>query len=1386
MTVTFQILLVIGVLLGLLAAVLIWRARSAAPAPAQLEATDAPARGPGGWVSTVFEAIDYARTRRAWRYRLPWLLLLGERMAGKSSFSRSGPNLEQPHPDRRYAALRAAGASWAVMNRGVLIDIDGAASAAPSNGAAKGAGAPNPAAPKPASRWSTLLSALVDLRPERPVDAIVLSVSARTLLDTDPQVAARAGADAYRQLCDVQDAFQFVLPVYVVVTQCDAINGFGAFWRQQPDEYRKQMFGWSAPLNASNDTPAEWGESALAAVVDQLRTIQLEAAAHSRADLEMAEREGAVLFPSRLHAVHGSLSRWLALAFRATVDRPGHLCRGIYFTGDIDGNGVVSSGVTRSDVSFVDHLIDDKMFTEWGGARAMRSSVWSRNRFLRSFQLGAVMCAAACAIALSFAGYRLYSTVERLDRSLTQLQSLPPYEGGVCPSAAEISTLLMALHDLDTRSFDLANPWSWTWPWPSHPLRDGAIRVAAAHAFNGVILPGLGCQLTARARELIAHGENAGPVAMEGQLRLQHARDGLTTHLRSVIDLEHALATYRDIVRPLSGAATRAGLESFGQLVNFAYALPVSLVTQNSDDSVLARAVWWGSTDYQPNLPDRLPQIYSADIVQDEQALRDELVLQASVGKHLLAQLNTNEGDAAAHARYLVWWLDWTRDNWLGTAGPGRGRNLCEQIREDLLAQTRALVQAGSVTAEGAPVSTGKSALAYGDLPDITARIFSPEQCDAAVYAALDSLKVPPYDPLIETKQGERSFVTAFAAEFDGLTELARLHYMQTTRHAEPFVCHADGAGSPVWSAAAIGNALNYVNEYRAFAQRFRLGAASAPGTRPLYARIALKQLENAMNHALNDAQRTPQSAGPSATDPDLASAGGAGLTPVSFDEQTLAQSSRDLAQMLGSLVAVERSYAEFGFTGSYAAISSCLQQIASNHLSDITGLALQSRLFMPQANPAGSDFYELGTVAVTRDYLARQVARAQVLAGYASPFAALAQNAGSGANAQPNVQTVAYWSNSIAEINRYVPANDPSGQLGQLASLFVDRLNGMNAANCHARMQSYASADQDANNLFASLRRTLVADTNLRCAGADADAFGQLFMSFDAALAGRFPFASLDAPDASPAAVREFFASYALQRNALRTQAAALPKAQRKVVTRFLDQLDAAQAFFDATLRADGTLAVHLNATFNARPGTERGADQVISWTLTSGDHAAGYPNRPSGLDWVASQPLALDLTWADLSVWTPHADPARADAPEIDGPTATFATTGTWALMRMVQQHVMDNGATPADGVTLRYDVPVATRASAASGAVAASSPQPVAAIRVARLLVNLQMQGTDPTSRTALPLRMPTFPLRAPTLAAPLANPTAQLQDVPPLPTLPALPQDAGEGPAAPAKD
>ena len=1339
MTTVFMILFGCGALLGLLAFWLILRARSAPPVaakPADQAAAGIAARLTE-WTNTALEALDYARTRREWRYAMPWVLLLGERGAGKTSFARSAGVLRQPHPDARYASLQLADTTWSVLNRGVLIDVDGkVASCAPADPAATGAAAEKSAAASAAS-WKKLLGGLVDLRPERPIDAVVLTVSAHTLLAGGDGLDA-AGADAYRQLCEVQDEFEFVLPVYVVVTQCDAVDGFGAFWRAQSADYRAQMFGWSAPASAPNQAPGEWADAAFGTVVDRLRALQLDAAAHPDDDASPADLDGVILFPACLSALRSACARWLGAAFRGTADRPGHLCRGIYFCGDVDDRGGAALEA-RDDVSFVAGLVGDKVLAEPHLARAVSSSAWSRNRFLRFYQIGALVCAALLLIGLALAGLSLHRKVERLDTALTRLQSVPRFTGGTCPSAGQISTLLMGVRTLDTDSSYVLIPWSW---W-THPLRDGTARVVAAHAFSDMILPALGCQLQVRAEELIRSGARK-PDVTDPAHRVDRYREALYTQLQGVADYETAAATYRNAARPLAGAAGRNDLERFAHLLSFTYGLSPKLVTSDLG-GVFASALSMASTDYKPNVPAGLQEIYAADLQRMATALQGVLLDESAQGGTILAALQKGSVDPVVGTRHFGWWLNWVRNDWLGAA-PGEHRNPCQTVRADMTQQIHQLVR---IDDDYRPLL--RSIDQFGETT-----------CEVPVYAALDALTVPPYGPLVVREEGAQILNPALANEFAGMAALPQLTFMQiATRQPEPFACRGD---VDVWDADAVGQAARFVSEYRGYPQRFGLPPVPDgvdPAKRPLYDQIARRQLENALNHSLNQAQRPP-AAGADGWQPQV--------SPIAAEEQSLAQSSRDLARGLGGLVAIQRSYDELGFARSGAGLSACLQQFTADHLAQVQGLAVQSRLYDPQADGAGDAFYDLATVPVTRDYLARQVARAQVLAGYAAPFTSLAQNSPNpNGAARADTDSAVYWGNTIGEVNRYVPSNDPSSQLGELAALFVDRLTGMNASNCHARMQGYNAGDDGANDLFAGLRRTLVASVGLRCdnaQGANAvDAFQQLFTQFDLLLGSRYPFGPSTARDATVYAVQSFFAAYGRQRDALMAQLGALPKAQQAAARSFLGQLDEARTFFADTLAADGSLSVKLTATFNAAPGGERGADQVVAWDLASGEQEAGYPNQPNTLNWVAGQPLAFDATWADLSAWVPRADPSRADAPAVQGRTASFDTAGTWALLRMLQLHA-SSAAAPGDAVALRFDVPVAP--TAASTAAAAKAKTPAPAPQTAELQLNLLLQGVDPSSRAAVALKLPSFPQRAPTLTIePKSGAAVSMSLMPPLP-------------------
>jgi type VI secretion system protein ImpL len=372
-------------------------------------------------------------------------------------------------------------------------------------------------------------------------------------------------------------------------------------------------------------------------------------------------------------------------------------------------------------------------------------------------------------------------------------------------------------------------------------------------------------------------------------------------------------------------------------------------------------------------------------------------------------------------------------------------------------------------------------------------------------------------------------------------------------------------------------------------------------------------------------------------------------------------------------------------------------------------------------------------------------VARSQVLSGYATPFVNFLQNSVAVNDAQnTNDQTAPYWSNTIAELNRYVQFKEPNGQVAQIDTLFLKQLPALDPTSC-GKTPSYVPVDYG-NDLFSSRRKQIDEDVRWRCEdNRNAQGFAayrDLSQRFNRELAGRYPFGDAGGRDASPSAVRAFFADYETQRTAARQALAALSGTQRAAVQAWFDQLDTVAAFFHGTLSAAApSQPVQLTVAFNVQTPVTHGAEQLVSWSMTSGARTIGYPNRPVSLDWPYGQPLVVDLAWANRSQLRPIRDPQQTDL-RTDGATASFTALGDWALLRLAETHRPQAGpATDAydpNRILLEFRVPV----------VPEKSPAGAAPADTARVHLGIDLATKDPKTQAPLPLTLPAvFPRFAP---------------------------------------
>jgi len=267
-------------------------------------------------------AKDSPDSQRGWRvtgaggrrpFALPWIVVVGQPAAGKTTLLRhSGAHrLRDPALAPDSPAAQAPCQWWRV--EGVMVlevpSTPDRANESPHDG-------------------GVLFRLLRHLRPQRPLDALVVTVSARELVAGTSEDLERAATSVRRFAAAAGSG----VPIHIVVTQCDLLAGFVAlFARGEPDRLQ-EPWGFRLSRGDGADPPAEL--ACLQARIDSLSD-RLKKASWipmlNETDPTRRMLIGALVL--QFEVLCGILKHHLARLNE--VDTGGHSCRvrGVYFTG---------------------------------------------------------------------------------------------------------------------------------------------------------------------------------------------------------------------------------------------------------------------------------------------------------------------------------------------------------------------------------------------------------------------------------------------------------------------------------------------------------------------------------------------------------------------------------------------------------------------------------------------------------------------------------------------------------------------------------------------------------------------------------------------------------------------------------------------------------------------------------------------------------------------------------------------------------------------------------------------------------------------------------------------------------------------------------------------
>jgi len=243
-------------------------------------------------------------------YVLPWVGVIGE--AGNSSLKHliGTSRLSAPSIDVSETEDTDTGIDWHLYNRSLLIST-------PADFVKGDVGASDP-------RWLELLGLLVRHRREEPLNGLILSVPAASILSGDTEALIERAQKIRRLIEDSVQLLSVQVPVYVLVSGLEALSGVDQWLDSLDEDILPQAVGQLS--GDGQDTAEELASDAVDALATKIRLMNLQTIRDEALSPKMMR------LPVRVREMTHALQIFVGSLFEDNPYQKTPLLRGIYFS----------------------------------------------------------------------------------------------------------------------------------------------------------------------------------------------------------------------------------------------------------------------------------------------------------------------------------------------------------------------------------------------------------------------------------------------------------------------------------------------------------------------------------------------------------------------------------------------------------------------------------------------------------------------------------------------------------------------------------------------------------------------------------------------------------------------------------------------------------------------------------------------------------------------------------------------------------------------------------------------------------------------------------------------------------------------------------------------
>ncbi|MDR3162657.1 MAG: type VI secretion system membrane subunit TssM [Helicobacteraceae bacterium] len=309
-------------------------------------------------LKTIKNSSVYKRERTA-KYELPWYLLVGAESEGKTTLLESSGLSFPLNIDYAKRSVKEEGSTqsfnWYFAEHAVFIDVPGAYISQSEDGDSADSVV-----------WGAFLNLFRRWRRRRPINGVILTVSAETLTTKNNKEIEKLAKDLRDRFDEIRDAFMAVIPIYLLVTKSDTIMGFKEYFATLSEEEIDEALGVTFEDRESIDSYAARGE--FDALTARLSDSVIE---RMHKEWESENRSKILLFCNEFSALFRRLEIFIDNGFAKTRYRKPLLLRGIYFTSVpeasdrpiVYGGDMLPSSV-RAEGLFIHKLLTEIIFPE--------------------------------------------------------------------------------------------------------------------------------------------------------------------------------------------------------------------------------------------------------------------------------------------------------------------------------------------------------------------------------------------------------------------------------------------------------------------------------------------------------------------------------------------------------------------------------------------------------------------------------------------------------------------------------------------------------------------------------------------------------------------------------------------------------------------------------------------------------------------------------------------------------------------------------------------------------------------------------------------------------------------------------------------------------------